>query len=78
MGLDLALGGLVLISAIRGWLKGFLVQAIRLAGLVASVYAAGPGARPGEAVCRRIPADDPARTRRPPALVGRGRSSRIS
>ena len=42
MGLDLALGGLVLITAIRGWLKGFLVQAIRLVGLVASVYAAVP------------------------------------
>ena len=42
MGLDLALGGLVLITAIRGWLKGFLVQAIRLAGLIASVYVAVP------------------------------------
>lgn len=42
MGFDLALGGLVLITAIRGWLKGFLVQAIRLAGLVASVYVAVP------------------------------------
>ena len=42
MGLDLALGGLVLLAAIRGWLKGFLVQSIRLGGLVGSVYAAGP------------------------------------
>jgi uncharacterized membrane protein required for colicin V production len=42
MGLDLALGGLVLFTAIRGWLKGFLVQAIRLAGLVTAVYAAAP------------------------------------
>ncbi len=42
MGLDLALGGLVLITAIRGWLKGFLTQAIRLGGLVAAVYAALP------------------------------------
>lgn len=42
MGLDLALGGLVLVAAIRGWLKGFLVQAIRLGGLVASVYLAAP------------------------------------
>jgi len=42
MGLDLALGGLVLISAIRGWMKGFLVQAIRLGGLIAAVYAAMP------------------------------------
>src|SRR5262245_50581505 len=42
MGLDLALGGLVLFTAIRGWLKGFVVQAIRLAGRVAPVYAAAP------------------------------------
>lgn len=42
MGLDLALGALILFSALRGWLKGFLVQAIRLGGLIASVYAAGP------------------------------------
>ena len=42
MGLDLAMGGLVLIAAVRGWMKGFLVQAIRLGGLVAAVYAASP------------------------------------
>jgi len=42
MGLDLALGGIVLIAALRGWLKGFVVQAIRLAGLVAAVYSAVP------------------------------------
>jgi uncharacterized membrane protein required for colicin V production len=42
MGLDLALAGLVLLVAIRGWLRGFLVQAIRLAGLVAAAYAAVP------------------------------------
>ncbi|MHC5543326.1 CvpA family protein, partial [Singulisphaera rosea] len=42
MGLDLALGGLVLISAIRGWFKGFTIQMIRLIGLVACVYAADP------------------------------------
>lgn len=42
MGLDLALGGLVLVMAIRGWLKGFLLQAIRLVGLVLCVYAADP------------------------------------
>jgi uncharacterized membrane protein required for colicin V production len=42
MGLDLALGGLVLLMAIRGWLRGFVLQAIRLAGLVASVYVAAP------------------------------------
>jgi uncharacterized membrane protein required for colicin V production len=42
MGLDLALGGLILIMAIRGWLKGFVLQAVRLAGLVACVYLADP------------------------------------
>lgn len=42
MGLDLALGGLVLVTAIRGWLKGFVLQAVRLAGLVACVYLADP------------------------------------
>src|SRR3954463_10624638 len=42
MGLDLALGVIVLLSAIRGWLKGFVLQAIRLAGLVLCVYSADP------------------------------------
>ena len=42
MGLDLALGGLVLFVAIRGWFRGFVVQAIRLGGLVAAAYAAVP------------------------------------
>ena len=48
MGLDLALGGLVLLSAVRGWLKGFLIQAIKLVGLVASVYVAVPVRDPGK------------------------------
>jgi len=42
MGLDLALAGLVLVTAIRGWLKGFVVQAVRLVGLVSAVYVAAP------------------------------------
>ncbi|MFO0909120.1 MAG: CvpA family protein [Isosphaeraceae bacterium] len=42
MGLDLALGGLVLLVALRGWIRGFVIQAIRLAGLVGAVYAAVP------------------------------------
>jgi uncharacterized membrane protein required for colicin V production len=42
MGLDLVLGVIVLVTAIRGWLKGFTLQAIRLAGLVACVYMADP------------------------------------
>ena len=42
MGLDLALAGIVLVTAIRGWFKGFMVQAIRLSAIVASVYVAAP------------------------------------
>ncbi len=42
MGLDVALGVIVLIAAIRGWLQGFVYQAIRIAGLVACVYLADP------------------------------------
>ncbi len=42
MGLDLALGVFVLIWAIRGWFKGFLLQAIDLAALVGCVYLADP------------------------------------
>jgi uncharacterized membrane protein required for colicin V production len=42
MGLDVALGVIVLIAAIRGWLQGFVYQVIRIAGLVACVYLATP------------------------------------
>ncbi len=42
MGLDVALGVIVLVAAIRGWLQGFVYQAIRIAGLVACVYLATP------------------------------------
>jgi uncharacterized membrane protein required for colicin V production len=42
MGLDLALGGLVLLAALRGWFQGFVLQAIRLSGLIACVFAADP------------------------------------
>src|SRR5262249_58625470 len=42
MGLDLAIGVIVLLTAIRGWLKGFILQLIRIGGLVACVYAADP------------------------------------
>ncbi len=42
MGLDIALGVVILASAIRGWFKGFLRQAIVLAALVGCVYAADP------------------------------------
>lgn len=42
MGLDVALLIVVLIAAIRGWLHGFVYQAVRLGGLVACVYLADP------------------------------------
>jgi Colicin V production protein len=42
MGLDIALGIMVLLAAIRGWFRGFVLQAIRLGGLVGCVYAAAP------------------------------------
>ena len=42
MGLDVALGVVILIAAIRGWLQGFLYQVIRIGGLIASVYLAAP------------------------------------
>lgn len=42
MGLDITLGVLVLVAAVRGWFRGFLGQAIRLGSLVACVYLADP------------------------------------
>ncbi len=42
MGLDITLGVVVLIAAVRGWFKGFLRQAIPLGALVGCVYAADP------------------------------------
>jgi uncharacterized membrane protein required for colicin V production len=42
MGLDVALGIIILIAALRGWLQGFIYQAIRLGGLIACVYLAVP------------------------------------
>jgi uncharacterized membrane protein required for colicin V production len=42
MGLDVALGVIILIAAIRGWLQGFVYQVVRIAGLVACIYLAAP------------------------------------
>ena len=42
MGLDVILGVMVLLTAVRGWFQGFVLQAIRIGGLVACVYEAGP------------------------------------
>jgi uncharacterized membrane protein required for colicin V production len=40
MGLDVALGIVILIAAFRGWLQGFTYQVIRIGGLIACVYLA--------------------------------------
>jgi uncharacterized membrane protein required for colicin V production len=42
MGLDLALGVIILLAAFRGWVQGFVSQAVRIAGLIACVYLAEP------------------------------------
>ncbi len=42
MGLDIAVGIMVFLGAIRGWFRGFLLQAVRLGGIVAAVYLAAP------------------------------------
>lgn len=42
MGVDITLGVLVLLCAVRGWFKGFLRQAIPLGALVGCVYLADP------------------------------------
>ncbi len=42
MGLDIILGLVILLAAVRGWLQGFIHQAIRLGAIVASVYLADP------------------------------------
>lgn len=42
MGLDLALGLIVFTSALRGWFKGFVTQAVRIGGFIACFYLADP------------------------------------
>lgn len=42
MGLDVVLGVIILLWAVRGWFKGFARQAIGLGALVAAVYLAAP------------------------------------
>jgi uncharacterized membrane protein required for colicin V production len=42
MWLDVILGGIILIAAFRGWFRGFVGQAVWIAGLIACVYAAEP------------------------------------
>ena len=42
MGLDVALGLMILFGGVRGWFKGFLAQSIQIGGIIASVYLATP------------------------------------
>ncbi len=42
MGLDLTLVVIILVAALRGWLKGFVSQAVRIAGFIACFYLADP------------------------------------
>jgi uncharacterized membrane protein required for colicin V production len=61
MGLDLTLGAVILITAVRGWIKGFVNQAVRIAGFIACVYLADPvrdQVRPY--VLAKLPKIDPA------------------
>jgi uncharacterized membrane protein required for colicin V production len=60
MGLDLTMGAVILIAAVRGWIKGFVNQAVRIAGFIACVYLANPvreQARPY--VMAKLPKIDP-------------------
>ena len=61
MGLDLTMGAVILIAALRGWIKGFVNQAVRIGGYIACVYLADPvrdQARPY--VLAKLPKIDPA------------------
>jgi uncharacterized membrane protein required for colicin V production len=42
MGLDLALGIIILVAAFRGWFQGFIIQVVKIASLVGCVYLADP------------------------------------
>lgn len=60
MGLDLALAAVILFSGIRGWLRGFVSQAVRIAGFVGCFYLADVArdqARPY--VLERLPKIEP-------------------
>ncbi len=60
MGLDLTMGAVILIAAVRGWIKGFVNQAVRIGGIIACVYLADPvrdQARPY--VLTKLPKIDP-------------------
>jgi uncharacterized membrane protein required for colicin V production len=42
VGLDVALGSIILFAAMRGWFKGFVSQAVRIAAFIACFYLADP------------------------------------
>ena len=42
MGFDVGLAVLVLLNGLRGWFRGFLLQLIQVAGLIAAAYVAEP------------------------------------
>jgi uncharacterized membrane protein required for colicin V production len=42
MGLDLALGIIILVAAFRGWFQGFISQAVKIASVVACIFLADP------------------------------------
>jgi uncharacterized membrane protein required for colicin V production len=61
MGLDVVLGLVILIAALRGWFKGFTNQAVRIGGFIACFYLADPvreQARPY--VLAKLPTIEPA------------------
>jgi Colicin V production protein len=61
MGLDLVLGAIVLLAALRGWFRGFTSQAVRLASFIGCFYLADPvreEIRPY--IIPRLPLIDPA------------------
>lgn len=43
MGIDVTLGVIVFLAGLRGWLRGFMLQAIQIGALVGCVYLANPG-----------------------------------
>lgn len=42
MGLDIALGVVILLAGLRGWFRGLAMQVVQLGSLIACVYLAGP------------------------------------
>ena len=72
MGLDVALGVIILIAAIRGWLQGFLYQAIRHRRTDCVRVSGRAGPRSGEAVHPALLADDPSGPGGPALVVGCG------